>query len=60
MVTGHAAFRRRMLSLGITPGSRVQVLRAMPLGGPLEIEVRGTRLAMRVADAGRISVEPLA
>ena len=55
-LSGHPAFRRRMLGLGITPGSLVQVLRAMPCGGPLEIEARGTRLALRLADAQRITV----
>ena len=55
-VSGHPAFRGRMLGLGITPGSVVQVLRAMPFGGPLEIEARGTRLALRLEDAQRITV----
>ncbi|MCL6514257.1 MAG: ferrous iron transport protein A [Alicyclobacillus sp.] len=55
-VEGHPAFRQRMLALGITPGSPVTVLRAMPLGGPMEIEVRGTRLAIRRDDAAGIRV----
>ncbi|MBX5437455.1 MAG: ferrous iron transport protein A [Alicyclobacillaceae bacterium] len=55
-LSAHPAFRNRMLTLGITPGSQVVVIRRMPFGGPLEIEVRGTRLAIRQADAAQIAV----
>lgn len=55
-ISGHPAFRRRMLALGITPRSPLCVLRRMPMGGPLEIEVRGTRLALRLKDAQEIIV----
>jgi ferrous iron transport protein A len=55
-VSGHPAFRNRMLTLGITPGSHILLIRRMPFGGPLEIEVRGTRLAIRRADAESIAV----
>ncbi len=55
-VFGHPAFRRRMLALGITPRSLVRILRRMPIGGPIEIEVRGTCLALRLEDAREITV----
>jgi ferrous iron transport protein A len=55
-IHGHPMFRSRMLALGITPRSPIRVLRRMPMGGPIEIEVRGTRLALRLSDAGRITV----
>ncbi len=55
-ISGHAMFRSRMLALGITPGSPVRVIRQMPLGGPLEIEVRGTTVALRLRDADQITV----
>ncbi|MCX7911575.1 MAG: metal-dependent transcriptional regulator [Dehalococcoidales bacterium] len=37
---------RRLLDMGLTPGTRLKVLRVAPLGGPVEIEVRGSRLAL--------------
>ncbi len=55
-ISGPSAFRSRMLALGITPRSPVQILRRMPMGGPIEIEVRGTRLALRIKDAEQITV----
>ncbi len=55
-VLGHPAFRQRMLALGITPGSPLAVLRRLPFHGPVEIVVRGTRIAVRLRDAQQISV----
>ena len=34
-------FRRRLLAMGVTPGSEVTVIRTAPLGDPLEIRTRG-------------------
>ena len=55
-VLGHPAFRSRMLALGITPGSPLAVVRRLPCRGPVEIVVRGTRIAVRLRDAQQISV----
>ena len=55
-IGGLPTFRKRMLSLGLTPGSHLTVLRQMPAGGPIEIQVRGTRLAIRRSDAAKIDV----
>jgi ferrous iron transport protein A len=48
------ALRGRLATLGIVPGTVLRVLRRMPAGGPLDVDVRGVRLALRVADARRI------
>jgi peroxiredoxin Q/BCP len=53
-VSGSAAFRARLYALGFVPGTPVRVLRRMPLGGPLDVAVRGTRLALRIADARHV------
>lgn len=45
-----------MLQMGITPGTRVQVLRHAPLADPVEIIVRGTKLALRREEAKDIAV----
>jgi ferrous iron transport protein A len=53
-VRGERAFRRRLLELGLLPGTRVELRRVAPLGDPLELLVRGTALSIRKADAAQI------
>lgn len=38
--------KRRLEDLGLTPGAVIRVLRVAPLGGPVEILIRGSRLAI--------------
>lgn len=52
-----AGFRRKLLSLGMTPGAQIKVKRLAPLGDPMEIEVRGFSLSLRKAEAQTIQVE---
>lgn len=47
----------RLLSLGITPGAEIAVKKAAPFGDPIELEVRGSRLGIRRAEAAQIVVE---
>ena len=53
---GERPFRRRLLELGLLPGTEVRVVNRAPLGDPLEIEVRGCRLSIRVAEARSIAL----
>lgn len=46
--------KRRLLELGITPGTRFVVIRRAPLGDPIEVFIRGYMLAIREEDAGLI------
>ena len=50
------ATKRRLIEMGITPGTRVGVLKRAPLGDPIEILLRGFSLTIRGADAERIYV----
>ena len=56
-VTGGDATALRLIEMGLTPGVRVRVVGSAPLGGPLEIELRGYRLSIRRREASRIAVE---
>lgn len=56
MPTGRAALTR-LREMGIVPGSRLKVTRRAPLGEPIEICVRGSRLSMRNHEAAFIEVE---
>jgi DtxR family Mn-dependent transcriptional regulator len=50
-------FRRRLEDMGLTPGTIVTVVKSAPLHGPLEILLRGSRLALGRGMASRIYVE---
>ena len=48
---------RRLLDLGLTPGEEMAIVQAVPLGDPLVVLVRGTRLALRRREADWIRVK---
>lgn len=48
---------RRLMDMGLTPGTRIIVVKSAPFRGPLEILVRGSRLALGRAMAKRVFVE---
>ncbi len=50
------SLRRRLLDMGITPKTRLTLVRTAPLGDPLEIQVRGYSLTLRKADARFVEV----
>lgn len=45
------SYRRRLLSLGITRGVEIKVIRLAPLGCPVQVDVRGTSLTLRKDEA---------
>ena len=52
-------YRNRLLSLGLTPGTRFRVERHAPLGDPVEISLRGFRLSLRASEAAELQVQRL-
>jgi Fe2+ transport system protein FeoA len=59
-VGGERSFRRRLMELGLVPGTRVELKAVAPLGDPLELLVRGASLSIRRADAAFVRVTPAA
>ena len=55
-VTGDDPTTLRLLEMGLTPGVSVRVVGTAPLGGPLELELRGYRLSIRRHDAARVAI----
>ena len=55
---GTAGIRRRLLEMGVTTGSVVEVIRLAPFGDPLEFRIKGYHLSIRKEEAGRIRVQP--
>ncbi len=56
-VTGANAFRRRLLELGLVPGTKVKIVTVAPLGDPLRIAIRDGEWSIRRAEAAQITVE---
>jgi Fe2+ transport system protein FeoA len=50
------ATKRRLIEMGITPGTKITVLKRAPLGDPIEILLRGYSLTIRGTDAEQIQV----
>ncbi|MBA4695938.1 MAG: ferrous iron transport protein A [Legionella sp.] len=50
-------YRRKLLSLGITRGVELSVIRLAPLGCPVHVELRGTALALRKEEAKELNWE---
>ena len=55
-VEGEGAIARRLMEMGVVPGAPVCVIKAAPLGDPIEVRVRGYHLAVRRAEAQTILV----
>jgi ferrous iron transport protein A len=55
-VDGDDAVAIRLLEMGLTDGEVIRSLGAAPLGDPLEFEVRGYRISLRIVEARRVQI----
>lgn len=55
-IDAEPAITRRLMELGLVPGTDVEMIRTAPLGDPLEVVVRGLHLSLRRSEAGHIHV----
>ncbi len=53
------AYRKRLLAMGLTPGTEFRVTRFAPMGDPVEIKLRGFSLTLRKAEADVLLIEKL-
>ncbi|MBQ5955660.1 MAG: ferrous iron transport protein B [Firmicutes bacterium] len=58
-VGGEGALRQHFLDMGVIPGAEVTVVKFAPLGDPMELEIHGYELTLRLDDAAQIEVEPI-
>jgi ferrous iron transport protein A len=56
-VAGTRNIVRRLLEMGLVPGTRVTVERQAPFGDPIELRVRNYSLSIRRAEAHGIEIE---
>ena len=53
------ALKQHILNMGLTPGVEVTMIKAAPMGDPIEIKVRGYNLTIRKSDASTILLEDI-
>ncbi len=58
-VRGEGALRLRLLDMGLIPRTKLTFQKVAPMGDPIEINIRGYELTLRVAEARNIEVEKL-
>lgn len=56
-ISGDSVIKRRLLDMGIVPGTEVKVKKIAPLGDPIDILVKGYHLTLRKEEASSITVE---
>ena len=56
-VEGEGRLRRRLLDMGVTPGTKAYLRKKAPLGDPLEITIRGYELTLRKTEARLVVLE---
>ena len=56
-IEGDSAYKRRIMDMGITKGSELDIRKVAPLGDPVEITVRGYELSVRKDDAQCVQVK---
>lgn len=54
---GEGQIKRRIMDMGITKGTKVDVRKVAPLGDPIEVTVRGFELSLRKDEAQNVIVE---
>ena len=57
-INGEGALRQHFLDMGLIPGTEVSVVKYAPMGDPVELELHGYKLTLRLADADQILTEP--
>ena len=55
-VGGEGALRQHLLDMGLTPGTEVTLRKVAPMGDPIELELRGYELTLRLDDALKIEI----
>lgn len=53
---GNKMLTDKLLSMGLTKGTEIEIVRKAPLGDPLDIKIRGFNLSLRKAEADIINV----
>ncbi len=55
-VRGEGELRHHLLDMGLTPGTEVSLRKTAPMGDPIQLELRGYELTLRLAEAAKIEI----
>lgn len=58
-VSGEGALRQHFLDMGMIPGAEVTVVKLAPMGDPMELQIHGYELTLRLAEAAQIEIEEI-
>ena len=58
-VGGEGALRQHFLDMGMSPGAEVTVVKFAPMGDPMELQIHGYELTLRLAEAEQIEIKPI-
>ncbi len=58
-VGGQGAVRKKLVDMGMVPGTVIGVERFAPLGDPIDVKLRGYHLSLRKEEASLVFVEAL-
>ena len=58
-VGGQGALRQHFLDMGVIPGVKVTLIKLAPLGDPMELQLHGYELTLRLDDAAKINIKPV-
>ena len=56
-ISGERAWRRRLMELGFVPGTQLRLVRRVGVGDVLEVELRHSRISLRISEAHALEVE---
>ncbi len=57
VVGGDGALRQHFLDMGVIPGAEISFVKPAPMGDPIEFQIHGYELTLRVDDAKKIECE---
>ena len=58
-VGSEGALRQHFLDMGMIPGAEVTVVKLAPMGDPMELQIHGYELTLRLAEAAQIEIEEI-
>lgn len=58
-VGGEGALRQHFLDMGMIPGAEVTVVKLAPMGDPMELQIHGYELTLRLEEADQIEIDPI-
>ncbi len=56
-IEGPSNLRKKLLDMGIIPGSPFEIVKLAPLGDPIDVKIKGYHLSLRKAEAATVLVE---